>query len=371
MSTGLDVASLVGARVRGLAEYAPEPLGVVSRRLGLPVERLAKLDANENPYGPTQRTLAALRAYDGWHHYPDAISRDLRAALGAHLGVDPQQILVGNGSDELIDLLIKTFRPHPQGGGISQLIDCPPTFGMYQFYGVTNDLEVITIPRGADFGVDVAAIEALCAADPRPRILFLASPNNPDGRLLPTADLERVLALPLLVALDEAYVDFSTGSRVGLVAARPNLVVLRTFSKWAGLAGLRVGYGVFPAAVMPSLNRLRSPYNVNGAAQVAALATLADVDEAMRRVRLLVAERDRLQAEIAQLPGLRTFPSDANFYLVEAVRVPMARLRQAMEARGLILRYFEGPALGNTVRITVGTPEQNDAVLDVLRGLHP
>jgi histidinol-phosphate aminotransferase len=125
--------------------------------------------------------------------------------------------------------------------------------------------------------VDVAAIEALCAADPRPRLLFLTSPNNPDGALPADEVLERLLALPLLVILDEAYVEFAGGSRVGWVAERGNLIVLRTFSKWAGLAGLRVGYGVFPAALMPSLWRLKSPYNVNTVAQAAALATLSDV----------------------------------------------------------------------------------------------
>jgi len=369
MSTRLSVASLVGARVRGLAEYAPEPLEVVARRLGLPVERLAKLDANENPYGATPGALSALRTFEGWHQYPDAISRDLRGALGTRLGVDPERILVGNGSDELIDLILKTFRPHADGGGIAQVIDCPPTFGMYQFYGVTNDMEVMRVPRRADFRVDVAAIEALCEADPRPKVLFLASPNNPDGRLLPDADLERVLALPLLVVLDEAYVDFAATSRVGLVASRDNLVVLRTFSKWAGLAGLRAGYGVFPAALMPALNGLKSPYNVNVAAQVAALATLGDMDEAVSRVRLLVAERDRLYAAISRLSGVRVLPSDANFLLVEVVGLPVARLRAAMEASGLILRYYEGPDLERYVRITVGTPEQNDAVLAVLRGV--
>ncbi len=370
MTAPLDVAALLGARVRGLAEYAPEPLEVVSRRLGLPVERLAKLDAHENPYGPTPRALEALRAYGAYHQYPDAVSRDLRAALGGYLGVDPAQIVVGNGSDELIDLLLKLFRPHAEGGGVAQVIDCPPTFGMYQFYAVTNDLEVVSIPRRADFTLDVAAIEALCAADPRPRILFLASPNNPDGLLLPDADLARVLALPLVLVLDEAYVDFARASRVGLVAQHENLIVLRTFSKWAGLAGLRVGYGVFPAALMSALWRLKSPYNVNCAAQVAALATLQDMDEAQRRVRLLVAERDRLLAGIARLPRLRALPSDANFLLLDAAEIGVPTLRQAMEAHGLILRYYGG-GLARYVRISVGTPAQNDAVLDVLRSLTP
>ncbi len=240
---------------------------------------------------------------------------------------------------------------------------------MYHFYGVTNDLPVTDVPRRADFALDVDALEALCAADPRPRLLFLASPNNPDGRLLPDEDLERVLALPVVLVLDEAYVDFSNASRVRRVAEQENLIVLRTFSKWAGLAGLRVGYGVFPEALMPALWRLKSPYNVNVAAQVAALATLADAHVARERAERLVAERERLHAAIAALPAFRVYPSDANFLLVDARGVGVERLREAMEARGIILRYHGGPALEGHVRITIGTPAQNDAVLGVLRSL--
>ena len=364
----LRIEPLVGARVRGLSEYAPEPLEVVARRLGLPAERLIKLDANENPYGPTPRALAALQGYADYHRYPDAVSRDLRAALGEYLGVDPATIVVGNGSDELIDLLLKTFRPEGPGG-LCSLIDCPPTFGMYRFYATTNDLPVVDVPRCADFSVDVEALEAVCARDPRPRLLFLASPNNPDGRLLPGEVLERVLDLPVVLVLDEAYVDFSEASRVRLVAERENLIVLRTFSKWAGLAGLRVGYGVFPAPLMPALCRLKSPYNVNVAAQVAALATLEDVAVARERAACLVAERERLVDEVRGIGGLRVFPSDANFVLFDARGVGVERLRGAMEARGIILRYHSGPGLDGHVRVTVGTPEENDAVLEVLRTL--
>jgi histidinol-phosphate aminotransferase len=196
---------------------------------------------------------------------------------------------------------VRLFRPGPEGGGIGAMIECPPTFGMYGFYGATNDLEVTVIPRLADFSLDLEAIEALCAADPQPRLLYLASPNNPDGALLSDAVLERLLALPLLLVLDEAYVEFAGNSRAGWVAQRENLIVLRTFSKWAGLAGLRVGYGVFPAALMPALWRLKSPYNVNGAAQADALATLAEIGQARANIAKIVEERERLAARLREV----------------------------------------------------------------------
>ncbi|MFH1086523.1 MAG: histidinol-phosphate transaminase [Chloroflexota bacterium] len=367
--TPLDLERLVGERVKGLQEYAPEPLEQVAARLGLPAGQLIKLDANENPYGPNPGALAALRAYSDYHRYPDAVSRQLRQAIGAYIGVDPACIVVGNGSDELIDLTLKVFRPGPKGGGMGQVIDCPPTFGMYQFYGVANDLEVLSLPRDAQFGLDVATIEALCARDPRPKVLFAASPNNPDGLTLPDEALGRLLALPLLVVLDEAYVEFSGGSRVGWVAEHTNLIVLRTFSKWAGLAGLRVGYGAFPQALMTALWRLKSPYNVNGVAQAAALATLEHVDQALAAVDKIVAERARLSAALGEMVFLRVYPSQANYILCRVRGLAIDVVREAMEERGIILRYYGRAPLDDCFRITVGTPMQDTAALMVLRGL--
>ncbi|MBC7234213.1 MAG: histidinol-phosphate transaminase [Chloroflexi bacterium] len=369
--TEWNLTRLIGERVRGLQEYAPEPLEEVAHRLGLPVGGLIKLDANENPYGPTKHTLDILTGYAYAHRYPDPICRRLRQAIGEYLNVDPGCILVGNGSDELIDLTLRLFRPSPAGGGIGQVIDCPPTFGMYSFYGVTNDLEVIEIPRDQDFRVDVEGIVALCQRDPQPKVLFLASPNNPDGQLLSDAELARLLELPLLVVLDEAYIEFgdaAQNSRVGWVAERDNLIVLRTFSKWGGLAGLRVGYGVFPQTLMTALYRLKSPYNVNGLAQAAAQATLEDLPTAQANIHKIVAERERLRTKLQEISFLRIYPSQANFLLCRVQGMAVETIRQAMEKRGIILRYFR-PPLEDCIRITVGTPMQDEAVLMVFRAL--
>jgi len=383
MNSALDVKELIGERVRGLQEYAPEPPEEAALRLGLPLGQLIKLDANENPYGPTKRALAALNGYSNYHRYPDALSRRLRQAIGRYVGVDPACILVGNGSDELIDSILRLFRPGLRGGGIAQVINCPPTFGEYQFYALSNDMEVVDVPRDEGFRVDVAALEALCRAEPRPRVLFLASPNSPDGGTLPDADLERLLDLPLVVVLDEAYIEFSAASSKASLVADPrpdrwpapdpdrggNLIVLRTFSKWAGLAGLRVGYGIFPQALMGALWRLKSPYNVNCAAQVGALATLESLGEAKETIAKIIAERERLVKKLREIPFLRVYDSQANFLLCRAQGMAMETVRQAMERRGIILRYFSDPALQDCVRITVGTPMQDESVLIALRGL--
>lgn len=365
----LKAHELMGNRVEGLKEYAPEPLEQVAERLGVPVGQLIKLDANENPYGPTGHTQDVLRSYTYYHRYPDPLSRTLRQAIADYIDVSPETIVVGNGSDELIDLILRLFRPDGAGGGIDQVIDCPPTFGMYQFYGTTNDMEVLQFPRDDDFHVDVEGIAALCHGDPRPRILFVTSPNNPDGQVLPADHLERLLALPLLVVLDEAYVEFSGGSKVGWVQERENLIVLRTFSKWAGLAGLRVGYGVFPEALMHALWRLKSPYNVNGVAQAAALATLEEIDQARETVADIVEERGKLLEELQRISFLRVYESEANFVLCRVEGRAVEAIREAMEDRGIILRYYEKPRLEDHIRITVGTPMQDRAVLLVLQDM--
>ena len=364
--SALDLQALVGSRVDGIQEYAPEPLDALAQRLGLPVGQLIKLDANENPYGLPPSAEAALSAYAHLSRYPDPISRRLRAAIAARTGVDADSIVVGNGSDELIDLILKLFRPGPGGGGVSQIINCPPTFGMYQFYATANDMSVISVPRRDDFSLDMDRIEQIIAEDPSPRVLFACSPNNPDGQSLPDADLQRLLALPLLVVLDEAYVDFGGASRVKMVAERSNLIVLRTFSKWAGLAGLRVGYGVFPASLRSGLNRLKSPYNVNAAAQVAALGVMNDIDSAMTNVAKIVVERDRLIERLREFAFLQVYDSEANFVLCRVLGRDAASLKEELARAGILIRYFHKPGLDDHIRISIGTPEQIDRLLEEL-----
>lgn len=370
MIPSINAQELIGERVRELQEYAPEPLDALASRLGVPAGQIIKLDANENPYGPTKRTLATLASYVHYHRYPDPTSKGLAHAIAEYVGIDPSTVVVGNGSDELIDLILKLFRPGPGGGGIAQVVDCPPTFGMYSFYAATNDLQVIAIPREGRFSANLPAIEALCQSDPQPRLLFLASPNNPDGQLLSDADLQRLLCLPIMVVLDEAYVDFSQHpSRARLVVEHDNLIVLRTFSKWAGLAGLRVGYGVFPNALVAGVMRLKSPYNVNCAAQVAALATLEDIAEARVVVAKIVSERQRFIEKLREISFLEVYDSQANFVLCRVHGIAVAAIREAMERRAVILRYYGSESLRDYVRISVGTPMQDESVLVTLRAL--
>lgn len=369
-------SELLRPELADLEEYTPIlPFEVLSRRLGIPVDRIVKLDANENPYGPAPAVLEALAEYNYYHIYPDPQQTELRAGLAEFTGVPAEHILPTHGADEMLDYLCRLFlRPG------DAIIDCPPTFGMYSFDAQLAGAKVITVWRTPDFAVDVQAVEQVVeqavAAQGDPgaggqiKLLFLTSPNNPTGTWLPDADLKRLLQLPLLVILDEAYVDFADqASRAAWVLEHANLVVLRTFSKAAGIAGLRLGYGICPAWLMEQLWKFKQPYNVNVAATVAGLASLRHVDQIRDAVERLRAERMRLYGALQQIPFLRPHPSEANFILCDVVDREGKTLKLALEQQGILVRHYNKPGLQNCIRISVGRPDQTDRLLAALHTL--
>jgi histidinol-phosphate aminotransferase len=365
----MDISTLIRPDIASMEPYTPIlPFEVLSARLGRAPTEIVKLDANENPYGPSPRVREALAALPFPHIYPDPESTALRAALAKDTGVPAELLLAGSGADELIDLILRLFIVPGDA-----IVDCPPTFGMYSFDAAVNAARVVRVPRRADFSVDVSAIEALFTPIPpharTPKLLFLTSPNNPDGSIIDDAALRQLLQLPVGVVLDEAYVEFHGQSRLGWVREHGNLMVLRTFSKRAGLAGLRIGYGAFPAALMPHLWKIKQPYNVSVAASAAALAALGDAEYMAGVVARLTAERERLAQCLAAIPYLEPYPSRANFVLCRVVGRDARALKLALEQRGVLVRYFDKPGLTDCIRISVGKPEHTDALLAVLKAL--
>jgi histidinol-phosphate aminotransferase len=374
----MNIESLLRPDVLTMQPYTPiVPFEVLSARLGRAPHEIIKLDANENPYGPSPRVREALAKLEYVHIYPDPESNALRVALAKNTGVPAENLLAGSGADELIDLVTRIFlQPN------DVVIDCPPTFGMYAFDTAINNGRVINIPRRSDFSIDVSAIASVVESPSpsgrgdrgegeRPKILFLASPNNPDGSVISDEDLRRLLTLPLAVVLDEAYIEFQGAnySRMKWVLEYENLMVLRTFSKRAGLAGLRVGYGAFPSALMPHLWKFKQPYNVSVAASAAALAALEDAAYMDTIVRLLVNERERLYAALSTLPYLQPLPSQANFILCRVVGRDAKELKLALEREGILVRYFNKPGLTDCIRISVGKPEQTNKLMEILKQL--
>lgn len=356
-----DLRQLMRPDLAELAMYHPVGLPQeLAERLGVPVAQIIKLDANENPFGAPPGVAQALAAFPALHRYPDPAARALRAALAAYTATDAERIVVGNGSDELLDLICRLFLSPGD-----RVITCEPTFGMYAVAARLNGGAVIDVPRRADFTVDVAAVITEAATA---KLLFLCLPNNPTGTTLSEADLRQIIAATRqgVVVIDEAYAEYASTNCLPLATEYPNLIVLRTLSKFCGLAGLRVGYGIVPPAVADKINSIRAPYNVNVAGQVAGVAALANRAWLAETVALVKAEHTRLAHELAAVPGLEPLPSDANFFLVHVAGGQARALYDGLMARGIMIRYFSRADLRDYVRISVGTPEQNTALLAAL-----
>jgi histidinol-phosphate aminotransferase len=362
-----EIARLIRPDVLAMAPYTPIlPFEVLAEQLGRPPEQIVKLDANENPYGPSRKALEALASLDAVAHiYPDPEARHLRARLAEYVGVSMEHILAGAGADELIDLTARLFLDRGDA-----VINCPPTFGMYPFDAALAGARVVNVPRRADFSLDVEAVER-AAGESGAKLLFLTTPNNPDGSLLDPEILDRLLRLPLAVVVDEAYIEFSGAqSSASRVPDEPNLIVLRTFSKWAGLAGLRIGYGLFPLPLIEQLWKIKQPYNVNAAADHAARAALDDLPTLRANIARIRAERDRLHAALSAFPQLSPYPSRANFVLVRVEEFDAAALKRRLaEEFGILVRHFDKPGLADHIRISAGTPAQTDALLGALRAI--
>lgn len=361
-----EVERFVRPEIRTMEPYTPiVPFEVLSERLGRAASDIAKLDANENPYGPSPRVAEALAGGRYYHIYPDPEANAVRDALSAYLGLPRSMIIAGMGADELIDLVLRVVL---QPG--DAVIDCPPSFGMYPFSTTVNAGRYLAVPRRDDFSLDMAAIEQAVAETPQAKVLFVCSPNNPDGSVIGDETLRRLLALPLLVVLDEAYIEFAepagVTSRASWVAGTDNLVVLRTFSKLAGLAGLRLGYGLFPDWLAPHVWKIKQPYNVNVAASLAALVALEDIDWLKARLAAIVAERDEMVRRLAVFPFLKPYSSQANFVLFRVEGRSAARLKARLEEEGVLIRYFQKPGLENCVRISAGRPQDTDRLVAAL-----
>lgn len=357
---GRGARRLVRPHLAEMPGYEPvEPIDVVARRLGIPEEQIAKLDGNENPYGPSPKVAAALAGYGYYHIYPDPAQRRVREAVARYAGVSPEQVILGNGSDELLSLVCTMF---VSPGDI--VVNAPPTFGMYEFLARVSEAHLVEAPRKEDFSLDLPALERALAQGAK--LLFLASPNNPTGNSVPREDLERLLQQGSVVVLDEAYAEFSGESAVDLVHAWDNLIVVRTFSKWAGLAGLRAGYAVFPPSLVDIAWKVKVPYSLSAAAERAVLASLEDSDLLKRHVGLIVAERERMRELLARIPWVRPYPSEANFILCEVCGLDAKKVRDGLCQKGIFVRYFDVPALRNCLRISVGRPEHTDRLIQAL-----
>ncbi len=357
----MNIEKLIRPELVTMEGYVPiEPTEVLSQQTELPSNKVIKLDGNENPYGCSPKVYQALAAYPYYHNYPDPEQTELRMALEKYTGLNRQNIVCGMGSDELIDLILRLFLKSGD-----EVINCPPTFGMYPFSTDVCGGKLIDVPRTEDFAVDIAIIKK--ALTGRTKVIFIASPNNPTGNITTEQQIMELVETEKIVVVDEAYFEFSNSTMADLVPSYPNLIVLRTFSKWAGLAGLRIGYGFFAVEIAGYLMRIKQPYNANAAAQAAVLASMADIEYLRANVLKIITERERLFSKLRELAWLKPHPSSGNFILCSLPEGKAKEVWQKLRRKGIFVRYFNTSRLSDCLRISVGKPEDTNALVKALQ----
>ncbi|OAG28421.1 histidinol-phosphate transaminase [Thermodesulfatator autotrophicus] len=345
--------------------YPPgKPIEELRRELGIggPIVKLA---SNENPFGPSPEAIEAIKtAAKDVHRYPDPSGYELKRVLASKLGVSPEEIVLGNGSNEVIDLLVKALLSPGETALMSE-----PSFLMYEKFVQAAGGNIKKIPL-KNLRHDLSSLAS--AIDKKTRLIFLDNPHNPTGSIIKHQEFEAWLKdLPpdILVVLDEAYIEFNDDPEIvkGLLFKdnKPPVAILRTFSKAYGLAGLRVGYGIMNQELANVLNAIRQPFNVNSLALAAAKAALEDEVYLKEILNTFLEERKRLTQALKSF-GFKPYPSQANFILVE-VGQEGKKLYQALLRKGVIIRNTEAYGFPTCVRISIGTPEENDFFLTRLK----
>ena len=336
-----------------LPPYRPiEPPEEIARRLKIPPEEIIKLDGNENPYGCSPRVKKALKNLKNIHIYPDPLHRRLKKALSEYTGMEEEYIIAGAGSDEILELITRLFVE--EGDKVAIFT---PTFGMYPFLAKLYGGKLVEAGRKDDFSIDPNSLKE------KVKLIFIASPNNPTGNTISEKELLPLLEKAEFIVIDEAYYEFSGETFINLIPKIKKLGVVRSFSKWAGIASLRVGYGIFPKDITETLYKIKQPYNVNLAGEVAAIASLEDRELLMKRVRMIIRERERAYKKLGEL-GLKPYPSKANFILCETKRA--REIKEELLKRGILIRYFEGRGLEDKIRVSIGRRRDMDRLYKAL-----
>jgi histidinol-phosphate aminotransferase len=343
------------------ASVSPDTL---EGKVDVPIGEIIKMNANENPYGCSPRVLQALSDNPHFHIYPDDGQLQLRGLLAGYAGVNIERVIAGHGSNTLIDYIVRLF----VGPG-DEVINCIPTFDLYRFSTEICGGTVVNIERDNNFAVDVDKIKG--AVTDKTKLIFLATPNNPTGNAIPQDDIIEIMKTGVPVVVDEAYYEFCGETVVPMIENYGNLMVLRSFSKWAGLAGLRIGYGILPPRIVDYLMTIKIPHNVSVAAEIAVRESLADLGYLQDRVEILISERERLFSELNKLSWLKPYPSQANFVFCTLLEGSAGELQRKLEKKGILVRYFDKPLLSNSIRISAGKPEHTDALIKALRDLTP
>jgi len=331
----------------------------MSEEYNLDLANIIRLNANENPYGPWSGLKNSLNNL-AFNTYPDPNQELVRESLSEYTGLKKDQIVAGSGADEMIEAIFKIFCNKDDS-----LIDVQPTFGMYSFLAESIGMNVVKFERNSDWSINIEKLKNEIISN-EVRVLFLASPNNPTGNSISNYELENLLNLGILVIVDETYFEFSKISTIELMKDYANLIILRSFSKWAGIAGLRFGYMLASNDVIKNVFKVKQPYNINVAAEKAAILTLENRAELNQNIEKIINEKNEFSKFLQSLDGVKGFPSDGNFILCKFTKNSSDIVYNKLAIEGIFVRSFSNNSLKDCLRITIGTPEQMEKVRKVL-----
>ena len=341
-------------------EYVPVPSAEnISMKQKLRIEKIDKLDAGESVYGPSPLVRRRLSQFKGYQFYPDPEYRTLRKEISNYVNIDEQNIFVSNGADELIDLILRLVLECGE-----EVIDCPPTFSSYSLSTILNKGVVKIVKRKKDFSIDTDLI--IKSITDKTKVIFICNPNNPTGNITPVSEIQKILETGVLVCVDEAYSEFGGESCISLLKRYKNLIIIRSFSKWAGIAGLRLGYGLMSEYLVKQLMKIKQPYNVNYAAVIAGIASLQDIKYREKIVSKTVKERINLERKIQEMRAYKVFSSGGNFVFIQTTKKQLKKIKKECNIKKIALRFYDSEDRECTLRITVGKQKQNKKIITIL-----
>lgn len=348
---------LVRPAVHAIPSYLP------AKGAGQAPERVIRLDMNESPYPPTAHVRKALAEFAHTNRYPSFDAGEVRTALAAYAGVPVETMIAGAGLDDVLNTLFQTLLDPGD-----QIIISEPTFGVYRALAGIYAAETIDVPLQAGFALDADGV--LAAVTDRTKVIIICTPNNPSGNELDPVAIERIVSeAPCVVAIDEAYWEFAGKTHLGLREKYDNVVILRTMSKFAGMAGMRVGYGIFPEGLLGAINKVVPAFhNVSVASAVAVKAALEDIDNLYANLNKIKADRDALADSLREIPGVHPYESSTNFLLIKLPVPNAGPVVKELATRGILVRHFGNPAYGliDCIRPSIGTTEENEIFLNAL-----
>jgi histidinol-phosphate aminotransferase len=354
----IDLSKFIRKDILEMEIYSPAPCFLdLKEKYKCSEDDIVKVDQGENPYGsPNIFRAALIRAKNTFNRYPDPEYKKLRQAISKYVGMDTEHIMVGSGSDELLDLVLKMVVEESD-----EIIICPPTYGVYSMLISLNRGKSVCIQRNADYTLRVD--EILKKISNKTKAILICSPNNPTGNTATEPEIRKLLDTGKLVLVDEAYFEFSNKTFIPLCKEYNNLIILRSLSKWAGLAGLRLGYAIMSPVFVNEIMRIKLPFNVNSAAEIGGIVALDNFYSIQKKNKKIISERERIYNSLNKISSLTIYPSETNFLFIK-IDGNLAEMRNYLEQNKIFPRYYQEE---NALRLTISRPKQNNKIINCIK----